>query len=597
MSAALLNALSARVIFVVGKGGVGKSTAAAAIALGLADLEHTTHIISVDPAHSTSDLLEQPSSSAPVVSECNANLVIDEFNADQFSRSWLDELRPALIEVSERGTYLDAADARSFLDLSLPGVDEIMAALRILELIDQPIDRIVIDTAPTGHLLRLLQAAGLLDSWSDALEAIIAKADAVAIGMVGVAPEWGAGPLLQRWRAQSSAFTTVLQGAQFVVVTRGDVVVEAETKRLLEELRRRSFSVAVVLANTQSSALADRFVPQQEPAPIGCNGLRHWLSAVRPATTKTAAQGSTPAEQSVKRQLSSKAFSVREILTQPLILVAGKGGVGKSTVASAIAIEKATGASTCLVSTDPAGSLADVLAIAVNSEPTLVLPGLQAWQLAADQELQRLQSQYAEDVGRVFEKLGLDQAVRLDRAVIDRLWNLAPPGLDEIVALTELMSAAERCPEVVLDSAPTAHFLRLIQLPELTIEWSHALMRLLLKYGVAGALEDFTTEILGFARRTRELQARLIATDQACAVLVALDEPVVWAETARLHAALDRAKIPVAALVVNRTDAGPFHGHPPVGSTARVIRAPNLETSPIGADALRDFVRRWEVLT
>ena len=159
------------------------------------------------------------------------------------------------------------------------------------------------------------------------------------------------------------------------------------------------------------------------------------------------------------------------------------------------------------------------------------------------------------------------------------------------------MSAAERWSEVVLDSAPTAHFLRLIQLPELTIEWSHALMRLLLKYGVAGALEDFTTEILGFARRTRELQARLIAPDQACAVLVALDEPVVWAETARLHTALDRAKIPVAALVVNRTDAGPFHGHPPVGSTARVIRAPNLETSPIGADALRDFVRRWEVLT
>ena len=426
MSAALLNALSARVIFVVGKGGVGKSTAAAAIALGLADLEHTTHIISVDPAHSTSDLLEQPSSSTPVVSECNANLVIDEFNADQFSRSWLDELRPALIEVSERGTYLDAADARSFLDLSLPGVDEIMAALHILELIDQPIDRIVVDTAPTGHLLRLLQAASLLDSWSDALEAIIAKADAVAIGMVGVAPEWGALTLMKRWRAQSSAFTAALQAAQFVVVTRGDVVVEAETKRLLEELHRRSFAVAAVVANTQASALSDRYVPQQEPAPVGCVGLRNWLNAVQPAA-KTAAQSSTRAAQSVTRQPPSKAFSIQEFLTQPLILVAGKGGVGKSTVAAAIAIEKAASAPTCLVSTDPAGSLADVFGIAVTSDPTQVLPGLQAWQLAADQELQRLQSRYAEDVGRVFEKLGLDQAVRLDRAVIDRLWNLAPP--------------------------------------------------------------------------------------------------------------------------------------------------------------------------
>ena len=596
MSAALLNTLSARIIFVVGKGGVGKSTAAAAIALGLADLEHTTHVISVDPAHSISDLFEQPSSSTPVVSDCSDKLVIEEFDADQFSRDWLDELRPALIEVSERGTYLDAADARGFLDLSLPGVDEIMAALRILELIQLPSERVVIDTAPTGHLLRLLQAATLLDSWSDALEAIIAKADAVAIGMVGAAPQWAAVTLLKRWRAQSTAFTEALQGAQFVVVTRGDAVVAAETDRLLEELHRRKFSVAAVVANTQPSALADRFVPQQEPAPAGCAGLRNWLKAVRPAM-KPAAQSPTQTSQPVARRLSSTTFSIEDFLTQPLVLVAGKGGVGKSTVASAIAIEKAASSSTCLVSTDPAGSLADVLGVAVNSDPTQVLPGLQAWQLAADRELRRLHSRYAEDVHRVFEKLGLDQAAPLDRAVIDRLWNLAPPGLDEIVALSELTSAAERCPEVVLDSAPTAHFLRLIQLPELTIEWSHALMRLLLKYGVAGALEDFTTEILAFARRTRELQARLTEPDQACAVLVALDEPVVWAETARLHAALDRAKIPVAALVVNRTDDGPFRGHPPVGSTVRVIRAPTLETSPIGADALRDFVRRWEVLT
>jgi anion-transporting ArsA/GET3 family ATPase len=122
-------------------------------------------------------------------------------------------------------------------------------------------------------------------------------------------------------------------------------------------------------------------------------------------------------------------------------------------------------------------------------------------------------------------------------------------------------------------------------------------MRLLLKYGVAGSLEDFTTELLGFARRTRELQERLTTPGQAAVVLVTLDEPVVWAETLRLHAALERAKIPVAALVINRADADPFRGYPPVVSTVRVIRAPNLETPPIGADALRAYSRRWKVLT
>jgi arsenite-transporting ATPase len=135
----------------------------------------------------------------------------------------------------------------------------------------------------------------------------------------------------------------------------------------------------------------------------------------------------------------------------------------------------------------------------------------------------------------------------------------------------------------------------LIALPEVSVDWAHALMRLLLKYHVAGALEDFTREIIAFARRTRELQERLTTPGRAAAVLVTLDEPVVWAETTRLHEALKRATIPVAALVINRADAGPLRGQPPVDSTMRVIRVPNLATPPIGADALRSFVGRWEV--
>lgn len=530
----------------------------------------------------------------PARANCNPGLILEEFDARSFADDWLAELRPALIEVAERGTYLDAADAQSFLDLSLPGVDEVMAALRILQLTDGSAQRIVVDTAPTGHLLRLLEAGSLLNSWSEALEAMARKADAVAIGMIGRAPEWAAVRLIEQWWAQSRAFADTTRNAQFVVVTRGDPVVEAETARLVEALHARHLPVAAIIANTQPSGVADWFAPRLETAPAGCTGLRTWIQATRsndgPQVEATSSRASAIADHAT----DANTFDLLEALTEPLILVAGKGGVGKSTVASAIAVMKAADRAICLVSTDPAGSLSDVFGQPVSAEPAQLVPGLTVWQLAADAEFQRLRTRYTDEARLVFEKLGLDQAVSLDRAVIDRLWNLAPPGLDEIIAVTEVMAATERCPSVILDSAPTGHFLRLIQIPEVSIEWSHALMRLLLKYGVAGSLQDFTTELLAFARRTRELQERLTTPGQAAVVLVTLDEPVVWAETLRLHAALERAKIPVAALVINRADGGPSRGYPPVVSSVRVIRAPNLDIPPIGADALRSYSRRWE---
>jgi arsenite/tail-anchored protein-transporting ATPase len=547
---ALIDNLSARTLFVAGKGGVGKTTTASEIAARFSDRGESVHLISVDPAHSLRDVLGEGD---------RPHITIEEFDARSYADRWLAAARPALVEVAERGTYLDANDAGSFLDLSLPGVDEVMAALRLLELQESAANRIVVDTAPTGHFLRLLQANTLLENWANALEAMVQKASAVAIGMVGQSPQWAAISLLQQWREQARNFAELTSSAQFVIVTRADAVVQAETNRLIEYLRQDHKSVAAVITRTI------------------------------PTTTKRA----TPASDRATPFPSPQAFDFKA----PLLLVAGKGGVGKSTIAAAIAVMRAQTQQTCLISTDPAGSLADVLDTAIGSEPTEVHPRLRAWQLAADAEFERLRNQYAGEVHRVFEQLGLDQSINLDRAVIDRLWNLAPPGIDEIVALSELADASDRCPATILDSAPTGHFLRLMELPEASVQWTHALMRLLLKYHVAGALEEFTREIMDFAKRSRQLQQRLTTQGETAAVLVTLDEPVVWAETIRLHAALGRAKIPVAALVVNRADAGPLLAHSSFDSTMTVIRTPNLDTPPIGADALRAFVGRWEVLT
>jgi arsenite/tail-anchored protein-transporting ATPase len=153
----LLIDTSARFVFLAGKGGVGKSTAACTLALQLADAGRPTRLFSTDPAHSLKDVLGGEN--------CSDLLAIEEFDANAFAENWLEEARSVLTDLIERGTYLDASDAGSFLDLSLPGVDEVMAAFRLVELEKTSAERIVVDTAPTGHTLRLLAAADVIESW------------------------------------------------------------------------------------------------------------------------------------------------------------------------------------------------------------------------------------------------------------------------------------------------------------------------------------------------------------------------------------------------------------------------------------------------
>ena len=588
MTVRLPDALAARSLFVVGKGGVGKTTTAAAIALLTARQELSTHLISIDPAHSLADVLEQTVQTGGAVSPCHPLLMVEEFDAAAYARRWLDELRPVLAGLIELGTYLDATDAHDLLQLSLPGVDEVMAAFRILEIADTGCDRIVVDCAPTGHLLRLLEVPALLASWADALGAVQAKADAVALGLVRQVPPSAARLTLANWRNQSHSFKELLRSSDWLVVTRSHPVVGAETERLQAALQGHALRLSAVLANGTAAPGAGWQAPWLPEPATGCNRLAEWINSVTPITQpaiRLAARGFVPA------QLQQAALGFR----QPLLLVAGKGGVGKTTVACALALANSEDG-VCLLSTDPAGSLSDVLEQPVGPDAVAVGTGVRARQVDADARYGRLRATYAERVKEVFERLGLDRSVDLDRAVVDRLWNLAPSGLDEIVGLTELMAEDAACSQTILDTAPTGHFLRLLQMPELATDWAHTILRVLLRYRLASSLEGFTRDVLDFARRTRQLSARLTSPAEAGVVLVTNDEPVVWRETERLHAAVVGANIPVAALIVNRADAGPLRGHPFLKTIPRVIRAPNVAEAPTGPAALRSFLTHWEIV-
>ena len=581
--------LNDRILLVVGKGGTGKTTAACAIALAAADRGEAVHLISTDPAHSLADVLEKADGrrdGAPV--RCSPNLTTEAFDARAYAQSLFEPARQSLAMLVEQGSWLDSRDAESILDLSLPGVDEVMAALRIAELSEKHTGRIVVDTAPTGHTLRLLDAAAVFGGWIGTLQAMAEKSRAVATAFAGGPVRLPAEAVIEEWQARLHGFERALAGAGFVVVTRDEPVVEAETERLLAELRRRALAYRLTIVTAPAHSQDGRVAVAWLDRPRGCDGLRNWWSALgdapvapRPAAVSTA----RPQSQAVRDWIAN---------APPLLLFAGKGGVGKTTCAASVALLSAQSSPTRLVSTDPAGSLQDVLGVPVGDTPT-ELHGVTAVQVDAAADFNRLRAEYREAVDRIFEQFGLGGAAALDQHVLESLWDMAPPGLDEIMAISRLMDAAAPGTRVVADTAPTGHFLSLLAVPGIGLGWTHAFLRMLLKYRAATVLEDASRKILEFSRRLRTFRDALTDPARTGAVLVALNDSVVWNETRRLHESLVLANIPVAALIVNRADAGLARDLPPLNPMPRVIRAP-IHAMPAGPDRLLEFVTGWEFL-
>src|SRR5206468_54709 len=95
-----------------------------------------------------------------------------------------------------------------------------------------------------------------------------------------------------------------------------------------------------------------------------------------------------------------------------------------------------------------------------------------------------------------------------------------------------------RFARVIVDPAPTGHLLRLLDMPAIALDWTHRLMRLLLKYRDLVHLGDTAQELIDFSKRTRALDGLLHDHARCGLILVALDEPVVRAETIRLSSAV-----------------------------------------------------------
>jgi arsenite/tail-anchored protein-transporting ATPase len=247
--------------------------------------------------------------------------------------------------------------------------------------------------------------------------------------------------------------------------------------------------------------------------------------------------------------------------SRPIAFVGGKGGVGKTTVATALSLALAeTGARTLLVSTDPAHSTSDLLGTALGAEPVRIGEALHAVEIDAEAEADRYVAAVRSDVHRL-----VAPAVR---DTVDRHLDLARRGAGtlESALLDRLADLLALCPtqydRVVIDTAPTGHTLRLLAMPELVTGWIEGLVRQREKvHGVdrmlrnmAGSETDHEDPVLDRLRaqrtRLRELRRRL--TDDAVFHAVLIPERLPIEETVRGLPAFEAAGLTVGTVVVNR---------------------------------------------
>lgn len=264
---------------------------------------------------------------------------------------------------------------------------------------------------------------------------------------------------------------------------------------------------------------------------------------------------------------------LRAVAKAPITFFSGKGGVGKTTVASAVALGLSqAGRRVLLVSTDPAHSLGHVFDCTIGATETALTTNLRALEVDPDQTVR----QHLEDVRTSLQRL---MPVHL-RGEIDRHLELAKdaPGMVEAALLeriAEVVERAEKYDHVIFDTAPSGHTARLMALPEIMSAWTDGLLRRrdrserlagLLRgldndqscadavFGDVAVDRDSQIRRVLERRRQRFAQLRRVIGDPARArffiVLTAERLPVL--ETIGFRKNLADAGIDVAGLVVNK---------------------------------------------
>ena len=607
-----------------------------------------------------------------------------ELDADGAFRRWMGPRRQALRTIVARGTYLDDDDIDRFLALSLPGVNELIGLVELERLVARaPWNDVVVDTAPTGHTLRLLAMPQILGRIAGVLDGMLAKHRFLAETLGG---EYRADPtdaLITEIERESGELGALLRDSRrcgFSWVLLPEVAALEEARDGVRALEDASMTVAEIIVNRVAPPASGRCdfcsarrrseagviaatraafpgrslvaAPDLGAEPRGVPALRRFARTIKLGGPLRLRHLGGPLRLPPKPQhlggplrLPPKPPSSRrarlpkdpecgadhgwlEALAPRglrLLVVAGKGGVGKTSCAAALALaltERDHDQRVLLLSVDPAHSLADILELGGPVGTSIANPvrvdGIDVVELDAQAAFAQRRARYRDAVDKLFDGLrgGSSFDATFDRTVVQDLVDLAPSGLDEVFGIVGVIEAlfpaagAAGYDVVVLDTAPTGHALRLLEMPASALEWVHALLAILLKYRKVIGLGEFGADLVEIARDLRRLKALLGEPRQTRAVLVTRAAEMPRLETARLLAALTRLHVSVSGIVVNAlTPPGCPHCRRAATAESRaldalrqarrppkrcaIILAPAEAPPPRGAAALSRWRDQW----
>jgi arsenite-transporting ATPase len=543
LAAAFDRVAGRRVILFGGKGGVGKTTVSIAAALHLAK-SRPVILFTTDPASNLSDIL-------------HGELRTEAVDAKALYRRFLDRNLESFLELGDRGTYLDKDELRRFFELSLPGVDELMAWMRIGELVEEnPDATIVVDTAPTGHTLRMLSSADHFRQFAEALDSMQAKHRGMMRQFTRRDVRDAMDAFVDQFEADAKRRRDLLTNpahTAFVAVTLSEPWVVEQTERLVRDVRADGIDVPFTILNravvdddcdrSRDDAARKRLAPVVD-APRACAPLD------TPQAIGEWSAGVSPAGAGAARRRAETTPSVKPLQVARLTFLAGKGGVGKTTSAASIALQLAAqhpDKNYTVISVDPAHTLRDVFA---EEKPP---KNLTVEMIDTRAKWRRFRDSLGEEIDRAIGAITPGgMTVAYDADAMKKLVEIAPPGADELFAITRLadLIADDSQTAIIVDTAPTGHFLRLIDLPATAGEWVREFMRILLRYRELIPAGSLGEELIRASRALHALEEAM-RSDSTRVIVVMRPERVVIAESKRLITEVDQRGMRLGGVIAN----------------------------------------------
>ncbi|MEK6869601.1 MAG: ArsA family ATPase [Nanoarchaeota archaeon] len=235
-----------------GKGGVGKTTMASASAVHLAKARKTL-IFTTDPAPSLGDSLEQRLSNEPTKITGVENLWAMEIDAKKVLEEFKEEYGEDILDILHKGTYLSDKEVEEMFELDIPGLDEVMGLKKITDFMDsQEYDLYIVDTAPTGHTLRLLTLPELLNEWIKFLASLRWKYHYMVERFSGKRKVEKADEFLLEMKKTVKKVRELLQDpskTEFVVVTIPEAMGVLETEDLVNDLEKSHIPTNHIIIN------------------------------------------------------------------------------------------------------------------------------------------------------------------------------------------------------------------------------------------------------------------------------------------------------------------------------------------------------------